>query len=120
MKFRNKVFLATGLFFAGAAVAGLYERYKLDTEFGVRGRIVKIKEDINGIKIYVKGIRYEDTYIDKAIVHTDSSTRFIKKFTDDVLYAKNLKEDDIIEVIFKNMIKNGDIVEGYANKIIEL
>lgn len=122
MKTRNKVLMALGLVFAGAALAGHMETKK-EEEIGVRGRIVKFDydEETQRIKrIYVQGIQYEDTFLDKAIIEINDSTRITRKFTNDIITSNNLKEDYIVEVIFESIIEDSNPMIVKAKKVVVL
>lgn len=116
MKLSNKVIFSAGMMFAGAALAGYFERTK-DEKILVRGRIDKMFfEDERLSEIDVVGIKYDDTEMDRALIRVDESTRIIKKFTNDNITTKNLKKDDIVEIVIDH--KEVDAVTLKPRKII--
>lgn len=122
MKTRNKVMMALGLVFAGAALAGEFEKNK-EEEIGVRGRIVKFdydEEKQKAKRIYVQGIQYEDTFLDKAIIEINDSTRITRKFTNEIITSNNLKEDYIVEVVFESILDDNNPMIVKAKKIVVL
>jgi len=111
MKMRHKVLFSTGLLFAGAALSGYFERNREDKVL-VRGRVDKIFLDENRIsEISVVGIKYDDTEKDKAIIRLDNSTRIIRKFTNENITSKCLKEDDLVEIIVEHNETDSNIVK---------
>ncbi len=111
MKMRHKVLFSTGLLFAGAALAGYFERNR-EEKVLVRGRVDKIFLDENRIsEISVVGIKYDDTVRDKALIRLDNSTRIIRKFTNEIITSKCLKEDDLVEIIVEHNETDSNIIK---------